>query len=234
MFAKPSLFVLSISAVLTACGGGGGGGADSGPEEASTMTFNVKSAYINELISSSKNNFGVSGKINGFDVTGTGSITSGGLSQDVFENKSALAQTSVISMTLMGNGQTIPVNTSTTAYYDSNYNYLGSLTDEYTVATSITNLPTAAKINDTGVVYTANIYPTRAKSYVSGTETTVYSLGSDTNTTAILTLTTTKRDSSGASIALQSERLRLTTTGTVQRLDATYTSPSQIIKINFN
>lgn len=229
---KFGLMTLGIAATLVACGGGGGGGGSN--PVVLTSTFNIQSAYVSTLQASSSRGFSVSGTVNGISVTGNGTITDGNLVSTTFEGQSALSQTGVVSMTVSGNGQTIPINTSSIGYYDSNYNFLGQSDSEYAIATTSTVLPTAAKVNDTGTIVTMNVYPTSAKSYIAGTRTVAYSLGPDTANSIILTLITTTRDTGGTTTSTESVRIKMTTSNALTYIDDTYSSTSQSLKITYN
>jgi hypothetical protein len=199
MFAK-SLLTIGVVALISACGGGGGGDAPAAPV-ATAKTFDLKSTYANYLQSSSARTFRLTGTSSGIAITGSGNVTIGSLQSTTFAGVSALSKTLTLSGSLGVNGQTVPYSTSQQAYYDTNYTPLGSSAGVYSVVTSFSALPTAARINDAGSFLTMTSYPSSAKAFVTGTQSTSYSLAADTDNSAILTLFVTDRDSSGGIVS---------------------------------
>ncbi len=70
---------LTLSLILTACGGGGGGGGGGGSTAtvASTSTFQIKTAYVNDFTTASSVPFTASGTTSGTPFTGSGTVTTG-------------------------------------------------------------------------------------------------------------------------------------------------------------
>jgi hypothetical protein len=223
MFKQLKLAIgLAITATLVACGGGG----DSAPAPpvTSTDTFAFKTAYVNLITTSQTKAFKVSGTVAGIAVTGSGTATFGNLSSATFEGKTALSRSYTATGTASANGQTIPVNVTSTLYYDSNYNPLGTASNEYAVINSTPpSIPQTAKVGDTGVLYTFIRYATRSKTDLRGTNTVSYVIEPDTATTALVTIIETAKDNTGKVIASASLVFRATPTGSITLVKETAT-----------
>ena len=151
------LFVTVSIALITACGGGGSGGSSTGPV-ASTSTFPLLTVLANTLQASS-NTFSISGTVNGVAVTGSGTGTYGALSPGIFEGSPAQQRTTTVTGSIVVNGQTIPLNSSSISWYNSNYSPLGSSGGEdYAVVVGSAVIPATVRVNDTGTSYTNNRY----------------------------------------------------------------------------
>jgi len=221
-------FKLSIAtallSLLTACGGGGGG--VSGPV-ASTASFPLDKVMANILTTPSTSNVTVSGNlsINGAKATavnGSGPQTFSSLSAGTFEGMPAQKQTTTFIVNLVGKDVSLPLNEKTYSWVDSNGKPLGESSenpdDDYTVVTSVSPLPTAAKINDTGILWTANRYADSKKANLYGTMTATYVLEADTSSTALLTLIKEKKDTKNVTMSKDTLQLRITPTGTFTRV----------------
>lgn len=234
MFATKSILAISVIAALAACGGGGGGGDTAVAPVATVKTFDLKSTYVNYLQSSSSRTFSLVGNSSGVAVTGSGSVTIGSLQSSTFAGVPALSKTLTLSGTVSGNGQTVPYSASQQGYYDTNYTPLGSSSGAYSVVTSLSALPTAAKINDAGSFLTLTSYPSSAKAYVTGTSTTSYSLSADTENSAVLKLFTTEKNSTGSVISNSSASYRVTTTNSITPLGETFLQGTTSLTITYN
>ena len=173
MLRKTKLVVAAVvAALLMACGGGGGGGS-TGPV-ASTATFPLLTVLANTLQASS-NTYSISGTINGVAITGSGTATRGALSSGTFEGSSAQQRTTTATGSVVANGQTIPLNSSSIDWYNSNYSPLGSSGGEdYVVVVGTAVIPATVRVSDTATVYTANRYSNSSKTLLRGTETVSY------------------------------------------------------------
>lgn len=219
--------------LLTACGGGGGGGATAPAQVASTQTFQIKTAIVNNFNATSTKSFTVSGTLNGVSVTGTGTVTNGSISSTTFETISALQKVSTVSMSLTANGVTTPITTTSTSYVDTNYVPLGSLSTEYEVVTAPVTIPTTALVNDTGTAYTANRYTSISKATLLGTDTVTYVMLPDTASTALLKVIHTSKDT-GGNITLQSSATsRITPAGTITPISETGISSAVNLVITY-
>ena len=218
------------AALLLGCGGGGGGEP---PKVISTASFDIKTAYIDSLQTANSRNFTVTGTVNGVAVTGSGTTTNGSLVSTTFEGQPAKSRTSVLAATLSGNGTTVPLNLSSIAYFDNTFNYLGGENFDYEVANSATVLPITARVNDTGRVVTFIHYPSSAKLFTTGSSTIAYSLGADTATSAILSLTRTDRNTSGTITSTSVANIRINTANQLTYISESSTSSDVIININY-
>ena len=217
---------------LTACGGGGES-AVATPPVATTKTFDLKTTYANFLQTTVTRTFTLTGSASGLAVTGSGSTTLGALQAATFLGSPALVRTQTMTASLSANGQTIPFGTSGQSYYDSNYNPLGATGVNFSVVESRISLPTAAKINDTGVWMTMTNYPGSNKEYVKGTTTVSYSLGADSDTSAILTLINSEKSASGQALSSTVATYRITTSNSVTPLTESLQSAEGLLSLTY-
>jgi hypothetical protein len=211
-------------ALLAACGGGGGGGTPA--PVASTQTFDLRAAYVALFTTSSSNQFTISGTIEGTSVTGSGTATSGSVSSGTFEGLASLQRSQTISGTLTGGGETIPLTVTTTDWTDSNYVPRGSTGEEYEVVSGTPTIPTTARVNDTGMLFTAITYPDSRKLFRTGTVDVSYVVEADTATTAIVKLIRTSRDTGSTITDISTATFRIDATNRFVRLNETLVSPA--------
>jgi hypothetical protein len=135
----------------------------------------------------------------------------------------AQKQTQTIAISLVTNGQTIPINETNTTWVDSNYTPKGesSISSDYVVITAYGTLPSAARINDTGTAYTANRYADSTKAVLRGTRTVSYVLEADTASTALVSLIIEDKNTSNVTTNKSTLQLRITPTGTFTRIKDT-------------
>lgn len=226
-----TLVAVSTLALMTACGGGGGGGS-SGPV-ASTDTFPLTTILANSLQSSS-NSFTVSGTSSGTAITGSGSATRGSLSAGTFEGAAAQQRTTTVTGSITANGTTVPLNSSSVSWVDSNNVPLGeSGGTDYIVVTGTPTIPATVRVNDTGTLYTANRYSNSTKSVLRGTLTVTYVVEADTASTALLTLIRTEKDNSSTTTSTDSAQVRITPAGGLTRIKETALEGSTSLVINY-
>jgi hypothetical protein len=218
------LLATASVALLAACGGGGGGGTPA--PVASTQTFDLRAAYVALFTTPSSNQFTLSGTIEGASVTGSGTATSGSVSSGTFEGLASLQRSQTISGTLSGNGQTIPLTVTSTDWTDSNYVPRGSTGDEYEVVSGTPTIPTTARVNDTGMLFTAITYPDSRKQFRTGTVDVSYVVEADTATTAIVKLIRTYRDTGSTITNISTATFRIDATNRFVRLNETLVSPA--------
>lgn len=211
-------------ALLAACGGGGGGGSSA--PVASTQTFDLRAAYVALYTTPSSNQFTINGTIEGTSVTGSGTATAGSVSSGTFEGLASLQRSQTISGTLSGNGQTIPLTVTSTDWTDSNYVPRGSTGDEYEVVSGTPTIPTTARVNDTGMLFTAITYPDNRKQYRTGTVDVSYVVEADTATTALVKLIRTYRDTGSTITDISAATFRIDGTNRFVRLNETLVSPA--------
>jgi len=230
-----TLTAVSALALMTACGGGGGGGGGGAAAPvASTDTFPLMTVYTNSLTTSSSNNFTISGTVSGVAVTGSGTVTFGNLSAGTFEGVAAQQRTTTATGSIVVNGTTVPLNSSSIDWVDSNYVPKGeSGGTDYIVVTGTPTIPTAARVNDTGTLYTANRYSNSTKSVLRGTETVTYVLEADTATTALLKLIITEKDNSNTTTSTSSTQFRITPAGAFTRVKETLVEGTTNLTITY-
>ncbi|WP_133176083.1 hypothetical protein [Limnohabitans sp. Rim28] len=211
---------LSLVLALSACGGG------SNPTNTgattSTETFQFRTAFVNYVKETRSLPFTVTGTSSGYSVTGSGTATQGALTSASFESQAAQQKTTTVTGSMTVNGVTVPLSSSGTAYVDSNYNPLGTVGDDYAVVTNGTTIPTTAKVNDTGILYSTILYSSSTKAVKRGTETVTYALEPDTASTALLKIIVTERDANNTQSSITTITFRITTAGELTRISETY------------
>lgn len=234
MLKRSFLFWVSMVCILfglTACGGGGGGG--SANPAASTETFQLRAAFVNYLNDSHSYPFNVSGSVSNVSVTGSGTMTQGSLSAANFEGKSAQAKTSTTTGTLTGDGKTMPWAGTQTVYIDSNYNLLGVISaDEYEVV-SATPLPLTARVNDTGLWYSAIRYSNSSKTRQVGTSTATYVLEPESASTVLLKIIMKELDTGNSVASTNTVTFRMTPAGGLTSLSETLAQGSTFLTIRY-
>ena len=105
----------------------------------------------------------------------------------------------------------------------SNYAPLGEteVGNDYVVVTGTPTIPTAARVNDTAPLYTANRYATSTKAVLLGTRTVSYVVEADTASTALITLIQETKDTSNVTTGRFTQQLRITPNGTFTRIKET-------------
>ena len=228
------LFAAVSIVLITACGGGSSGGSTPVAPVASTSTFPLQTVLANSLQASS-NTYSISGTVNGVAVTGSGTATRGALSSGTFEGSSAQQRTTTATGSIVANGQTIPLNTSSIDWYNSNYSPLGGSGGvDYIVVVGSAVIPATVRVNDTATVYTANRYSSSSKTVLRGTETVSYVVEADTATTALLTLILTERDTSNTVTSTSTQQVRITPAGTFTRIKETSLEGSTTLTLTYN
>lgn len=206
---------------LSACGGGGGG--VSGPV-ASVESFNLKTMWTNILTTPSTNNVTISGTSNGVAIKGSGTVAFSNLSAGTFEGLPSQKQTTTGTISVVADGKNTPMNFSIDLWVNgSNYAPLGEteVDNDYVVVTGTGTLPTAARINDTGTLYTANRYASSTKAVLTGTRTVSYVMEADTASTALVTLIQESKNTSNVTTGKFTQQLRITPNGTFTRIKET-------------
>ena len=138
-------------------------------------------------------------------------------------------------MTVQLAGSSQATNGVDLVYFDpATYKYLGaqSAGSSYCVANTANSLPTAVAAGATGTWYTNTCYTTAAKTTKIGTSTVSYVIEPESDTTAIISITTTVVPPSGAP-TVSNDRVRITPTGTITKLSSTATSIFNGVTMNF-
>ena len=220
MFKQVQRFLCFVTFVfLAGCGGGGGG---TSVPVASTSTFNLQAAYKSYYATSASYKFNITGTYGANPISGSGSAVVGTVSSGTFEGQSALQQTTTVTGSFIANNQTIPLAASSISWVDTNYMPRGtSGGSEYIVVDASASIPIAAKINDTGSVFTAKRYTTSAKTTLLGTRTVTYVVEADSGTTALVTLIDVDKNNAGTMTSTATSQYRITTANTFTKIKET-------------
>ena len=240
---KRRLFTFSSAIgvlLLTACGGGDGGG-DSPTTAPAPMEFQVRTAYLNKLTTSSG--------VKKFKLTGnlverglTESISGDGTEDVGVATAATLGSMPTQKITTVVRGSAVVANRNVSLdsikemHLDSNNNPIALISNEYNdengylylLTTSITPIPQTARINDSGNLYAANRYRTNTStgSTLVGTYVASYAIQEDTATTALFVLTGTLKDTAGKTLMTETERYRITQSGLIAKISKTVVSYS--------
>jgi hypothetical protein len=212
-----SIFAL----VLSACGGsGGGGGGSSTPAVVidPNLTVPIKTAVANLVNNGINQNFTVTGWVNNSTlanpvpntpITGSGTLTIGPPISATFNGASVLESTEVIIGSASANGQSIPVAATSNIFYNpSNYTKVGSVTNGVTTFISPYTYPTSVKAGSTGTLGSG----TSSLSTIL----TSYTVASDTASSLLVTLVSTKNTGVGYTATVQDQTVyRITTSGAI-------------------
>lgn len=211
-----------LTTFIAACGGGG----SSGPPAPVTSTdiFQVRTAYVNYFNDSRSLPFTISGTIFGVNVTGSGTLTQSGVTGGIFEGLPVLQKVNTVTFTVIANGTPATSAVTSTSYADSNYVPKGSSDGEYRVIVNAVNIPATARVNDTGVWFTENVYLASDKAILLGTSVTSFALQPDTASTAILQIIQTDKDTFGNVVIISTITFRMTPAGGLTRLSETGTA----------
>jgi hypothetical protein len=208
-FSLRQVLALGASVVLLSACGGGGGSSGSGPV-ASSLTFPLATAYQAPIATGEASSFTISGS-----CTGSGTHTVAAANTPVtFEGVAALSATSTWSMAFNNCMPTTLVATST-AYYDSNYQLLGSwaLGGSYGVYLTPPSIPGTVTVGSSGTIGTETLYTDSTKAVGDGSSVLSYVVEADTATTAIIKLVTTVYSATGTLTGTEQDRYRITSTG---------------------
>jgi hypothetical protein len=229
-FSTKGLGFILLIASLTACGSG----SDSPPVQ-STATFSVDAAYKNNLSTARDLAWSLTGTINANSLSGSGTLKKSGLSAGTFNGAPVQMIAAVVSGTIIAAGKSAPLNTNTTTYYDANLKAVGSsgTTGTGYQTETLSALPVAAKIGDTGNLSSAIGYSDAARLIKASTSTSTWALSADTPNTAILTITTVLVGKTSADNATLTEVLKTTPSGVTTPVSLESNANNQIVKFNF-
>ena len=119
-----------------------------------------------------------------------------------------------VTMSVTANGRTAPITTTVISYVDSNSVPVGYVSDnEYEVVAGVATIPATAKVNDSGIVFTANRYASSSKTTLLGTTETSFVLQADTASTAVVQLTRVDKNTSGVTTSTSISYSRITPAG---------------------
>jgi outer membrane protein assembly factor BamB len=195
------------SIALISCGGGGGGGA--GPVT-STLSFPLKSGMAASVPQGGSIDFSVSGT-----CSGTANITS---STPIPATFGTVTGVSVLSAASMNLPNCIPpyIYGTTTDYYDSNYNPLGTIdsSGNYGVYATPPAIPVSVKVGDTGMIGTIN-YSDSTQTFPTGHDDISYVIEPDTANTAIVNMIDKSYDLNGNLTSTEQDHYRIKADGTL-------------------
>lgn len=231
------VLAMAATVFIAACGGGGDSGSGTGGPVVSTETFQFRTAYINSISTAGSENFTISGTVFGFPAVGSGTLTISGLSAATFEGAAAQqVSTSIIVNATVG-GVSAPSAGTSLAYVDANYNPLGgggSDGQEYfVVVPGSGTIPATAKINDTGIAYTATLYTSSDKSTPVGTRVASYLLAADTASTALLRLTSVDKNLAGVTVSTSTSEYKMTPAGGLTHIKDTEVLPTGSLTLTY-
>ena len=218
------VFAMAATVLIAACGGGGDSAGENGGPVASTQTFQMRTAYVNSISIAGSKNFTVSGTVSGFPVGGSGTLTVSGLSAATFEGVAAQQTSTTLATTITSGGSSFPQTITSLAYVDANYNPLGGSIagkEYFVVVPASGNIPVTAKVNDTGTAYTATLYTSSDKLTPMGTRKVSFLLAADTESTALLRLTSVDKNLSGDIVSTSTSEYRMTPAGDLTHLKDT-------------
>lgn len=211
-YSAATIFTLA----LAACGGGG---SDTPIQTtAPTTTFPVASAMASFASDASLKTFTVTGTgtSNGQTIafTGNGNV-SATFGTGTFEGAAAQVKILKTTATLTAQGTSVPVVDAAVAFYDSNFQVLGTSTaSSYCVSSGSAGFPATAKVGDAGAWYSATCYTNSTKSVRTSTSTLSFVVEPLTATSAILRVTQKSAPLTGAAFT-QDLTYTITTAGTI-------------------
>lgn len=208
------VLALAFLAFLASCGGDGG----SSPLVSATASFPISQALESYVKDTKSSQLSITATKDSFFLTGQGTLSES-TTTTTFESATAFQKTSFLNATLSGAGQTIPIKSTSSSYFDSSFRPLGQTdTGQYCVTTSTTPIPATAKIGDSGSWFVYTCYTDSSKTLRLGTITVTYALEPETATTGILKINQLFSFGGGFTATAT---LRLTTAGQLTRLSET-------------
>lgn len=183
------LAVVLSSVMLVACGGGG-----SSPAVAidPNLTVPLQKAMANLVNNGMNKRFTLTGSVDNSTqanpvplaaITGSGTLTLGVPSAATFNGASVLQATEVITGSATANGQTVPIASSGTVYYDpSNYTTVGTVAGSATTVNSAYIYPATVKVGSTGSLGNGST----SGGAISTSTATAYTVASDTATSLLV------------------------------------------------
>ena len=220
---------------LAACGGGGGDvpatPAVAGPPTpvvpAAVTSFALAAGYQARIVSGATDNFIISGS-----CAGTTRQSASAASASSFEGTAGFSAVQVSDTTLTN---CLPASAivNGNAYYNAGYVPIGLAVaggDYAVLASGLANLPSAAKVGDSGVLATLNTFRDSSKATPTGQRVISYLIEADTGTTAILNLVIRSYNTSQQLMVTEESRLRMTQSGalTMVSIDVQFSTSSTV------
>ncbi|WP_229218941.1 hypothetical protein [Rugamonas brunnea] len=197
-FAKklsPVAMAAMLAATLSACGGGSSGSSASTTPV--TTSFPVQQALAYAFTHGMQANLAITGTATSgalsYPVTGTLSYALGMASNTTFEGAAAQQATENLNASVVVNGVSQPISTSSTLIVNAQYAPIGDRTsDSYCVASGTPSYPATATVGQSGDIVTMNCYTDSTKRTLVNTEKLSYvaAAGSDANTLNFQMVTT--------------------------------------------
>lgn len=208
----------------------GGGGSTSAPV---VQTYDLRAAYVAMFTTPSSNQFFISGTIEAVTISGSGTATSSAVTSGTFEGLPSLQRSQIITGTLISNGPPTPLSVVSTDWTDSNYVPRGSTGEdvEYEVVVGTPTIPTAARVNDVGTLFTANWFQDSTKRVLMGTVVATYVVEPNGSTSAIVKFIRTYRDTSSTITDIATATYGIGTSNRFTRVSETLVSPLDQINL---
>lgn len=208
--------IVLFTFLLAGCGGGGGGGGGGTGPVSSTLSFPLKSGLATSVQQGGSTDFTVSGT-----CSGTANITSSTPTPATFETVTGVSVLSAANMNLPNCNPSYIYGT-TTDYYDSNYNPLGTIDSNgnYGVYQSPPAIPVSVKVGDTGTIGTKKYYTDNTKFFLVSLDEISYVIEPDTAITAIVHTIDKSYDQSGTLTSTEHDRSRIKANGTLTPVSA--------------
>lgn len=214
-----------ISSLLVACGGG--------DKVVSKETFDLQEAWAGQFEQAGSVNFTISGKIFGISVTGSGVLTRNPKAASSFEGVEGFEKTTTIVGELIAAGQTEPLNDWFTEYFTASYAPLGRVDDSsWQVVTSWTPPPIAAKVGDTGQMFTMEAWDSAAKQSYYGSVVVSYAVAADSATSVLFKLINNTTDFAN-NTAVSTITFRVTTTGALTIVSESYQDADGTLTVTY-
>jgi hypothetical protein len=210
--ARSGIVLVCFTLLLSGCGGGGGG---TGPVS-STLSFPLKSGMAASVQQGGSTDFSVSGT-----CSGTANMISSTPIPATFETVTGLSVLNAFSMNLPN---CIPpyIYGTSTDYFDSNYNPLGTIdsSGNYAVYQTPPTIPVSVKVGDAGMIGTEKYYTDDTKNFLVSQDEISYVIEPDTANTAIVNIIDRSYDVSGTLTFTEQDRYRIKADGSLSPISA--------------
>ena len=184
---KNSLVIALALISLAACSGGGGGSSTPAATVTPPASVPLETAIVNNNSTGWTGTATVSGTINSVVVSGTANMTQSTGVGSTCSNAFCWAQTTTITGTLTGNGQSIPMASTAVGYRNVSYQSLGtSSSSEYDVAQSLYTIPATVSVGFTATASTYNRFTDSTMTTLLGTISSSYVVTADPNSSTDL------------------------------------------------
>ncbi|MDD4912448.1 MAG: Ig-like domain-containing protein [Sideroxydans sp.] len=205
---KISLTGCLAAVLLSSCGGGGNAGLGT---VTSNLSFPLQSSLRASTASGESTDFTVSGT-----CTGSASINSSPATPAMYGNISGVSSMTTLYVSVP-NCSPSYIYSSTTNYFDSNYDPLGSVdsSGEYGVFAIPPVIPASVHVGDTGTIGRIDYYSDAAHLFTTSHVEMSYAILPDTATTAFVNLISKSYDIGGVLTATQQDKYRIKSDGSL-------------------